>query len=241
MLQRCLISVLLVLSALFAQAQKRVSVDAEIKSLADGKVTTVTRRIHCQRDGRLVTVTFTPVKSYLVQNLKGEARFYAPSSNEVYSVMDSKLSSQNNLLYIFLSGHTDDLGLIALGYNLKTSQIDNEGYLKRTYISAREDLYPSVELVLKNYLPIYVEYKDTAGNPLGKTYLSDYDTNSSFVFPKRVTEISYIREKHDSTITRTIYSVPDLSGKDKDFDFQIPQGAKPVASPLAKFKEAIGK
>ncbi|MBQ9652685.1 MAG: hypothetical protein IJV32_00485 [Bacteroidales bacterium] len=70
MLRRSLISVLLVLAALSAQAQKRVSVEAQIKNLADGKVTTVTKRILCDRSGRLVTVSISPSKFYLIQNLK---------------------------------------------------------------------------------------------------------------------------------------------------------------------------
>lgn len=239
MLRRSLISVLLVLAALSAQAQKRVSVEAQIKNLADGKVTTVTKRILCDRSGRLVTVSISPSKFYLIQNLKGEAKLYVPSSNEVYSMIDPMLSSDGELLYIFLSGHTDDLGLISMGYMLKSSDFDSEGYLKRTYVTKKQNAAPQVDVVLKDYLPVYTEYKDASGNTLGKTYLSGYDLNSSFVFPSRVTEISYNREKKDSTVTRTLYTAPDLSGTDPDFDYQVPKGAKPAENPLKRLKEAV--
>lgn len=240
MLKRSLISVLLlIIAAVSSQAQKRVSVQAEIKNLADGKVTTVTKRILCDRNGRLVTVSLKPSRFYLIQNLKGEAKLYVPSSNEVYSMIDPMLSSGGELLYIFLSGHTGDLGLVSAGYMLKSSEYDGEGYLKRTYVTGKQNAAPMVDVVLKDYLPIYTEYKDNSGNTLGKTYLSGYDINSSFVFPTRVTEITYNREKKDSTVTRTVYTLPDISGTDPDFDYQVPKGAKPAENPLKRLKEAI--
>ncbi|MBQ3872427.1 MAG: hypothetical protein II791_01270 [Bacteroidales bacterium] len=238
MLKRSLLSVLLFLSVVCAQAQKRVSVDAQIKNLADGKVTTVTRRILCDRSGRVVTVSLTSPQSYLIRNLKGEVKLYIPSTNEVMSMIDPSFTTGNELLYIFLSGHTDDLGLGYLGYMLQKSEYDAEGYLKRTYVTKDKDA-ATIDLVLKDYLPVYVEYRGPSGNVLAKTYLSGYDRKASFVFPSRVTEITYVPQKKDSIITRTVYSVPDISGKDPDFDYQVPKGAKPADNPLKRLKEAV--
>ena len=238
MLRRSLISVLLLLACLSAQAKKRVFVEAEVKNLVDGKVTTVTKRLLCERDGRLVTVTHTPTKSYLIRTLKGEAKLYLPSTNEVLSMVDPMFSTSSELVYIFLIGHTDDLGLISMGYTLKSSRYDENGYLVRSYTTTKKDIAPYAELVLKDYLPIYAEYKDHTGKTLAKSYLSGYDVNSRFVFPTRVTDITFNLEKKDSTITRTIFSGLDISGTDPDFDFQVPKDAKPAENPLKKLKEA---
>ena len=159
MLRKSLISVLLVLTAFAAQAQKRVSVEAETKTLSDGKVTTVTKRILCDRSGRLVTVYFTPKRYIVTTTLKGEVKFYLPATNEVISMVEQGLSSNNELLYLFLSGRTSDLGLVGMGYTLKASEMDAEGYMKRTYVTSKQDSAPTVELVLKDYLPVYVEWE----------------------------------------------------------------------------------
>lgn len=234
-LRKGLISVLLLALAFGAAAQRRVSADAEVKTLTDGKVTTVTKRVFCQGNGRLVTVFKKPVEYTALTNLKGEMKMYLPSSNEVITQMRDEFSSRSEYLYIFLSGRSDDLGLTALGYTLQSSAYDEEGYLKRTYTTKKQDLAPVVELVLKDYLPIYLAYMNTSGKILSKTYLSSYDKSSAFVFPRRITDISYIPEKNDSTVVRTIYSNIELNGSAPEFDFQVPSDAKSVN------KSAFGK
>ena len=73
---------------------------------------------------------------------------------------------------------------------------------------------------------------DLSGNVLRKMYLSQYTRGSRLVFPTRVTEVTYNREKHDSTVVRTIYSSISTEGTDPHFDFQVPAGAKPAGNPL---------
>ena len=102
MLRRGFISLLLFVLAFSAAAQRRVSANVEVKTLADGKVTTVTKRVFCQGNGRLVTVFDTPKEFYTITNLKGELKMYVPSSNEVYTRLDKENSSESELLYLFL-------------------------------------------------------------------------------------------------------------------------------------------
>lgn len=236
-LRKGLISAALLLLALGAFAQRRASADVEVKSLADGKVTTVTKRVFCQGNGRLVTVFSSPYDYTTVTNLKGEFKLYVPSSNEVFSRVDQSFGSGNELLYLFLAGRQDNLGLLGMGYTLQGSSYDEDGYLKRIYTTKKKDGAPTVELVLKDYLPVYVAYLDHSGNVLSKMYLSQYTRGSRLVFPTRVTEVTYNREKHDSTVVRTIYSSISTEGTDPHFDFQVPAGAKPAGNPLDAMKK----
>lgn len=237
MLRRSLISAALLLLALGASAQRRASADVEVKTLADGKVTTVTKRVFCQGNGRLVTVFSSPYDYRTITNLKGEFKLYVPASNEVFSRVDQSFGSGNELMYLFLAGRQDNLGLLGMGYTLQSSNFDPEGYLKRTYTTKKKDSAPVVELVLKDYLPIYVAYLDNSGNILNKMYLSQYTTGSRLVFPTRVTEITYNKEKQDSTVVRTIYSSISVDGTDPNFDYQVPSGAKPAGNPLDALKK----
>lgn len=237
MLRRSLISAALLLLALGASAQRRASADVEVKTLADGKVTTVTKRVFCQGNGRLVTVFSSPYDYRTITNLKGEFKLYVPASNEVFSRVDQSFGSGNELMYLFLAGRQDNLGLLGMGYTLQSSYFDPEGYLKRTYTTKKKDSAPVVELVLKDYLPIYVAYLDNSGNILNKMYLSQYTTGSRLVFPTRVTEITYNKEKQDSTVVRTIYSSISVDGTDPNFDYQVPSGAKPAGNPLDALKK----
>ena len=236
-LRKGLISAALLIIALGASAQRRASADVEIKTLADGKVTTVTQRVFCQGNGRLVTVFSSPSSYTTITNLKGEFKLYVPASNEVFSRVDKEFASDNELLYLFLAGRQDNLGLLGMGYTLQGSSFDADGYLKRTYTTKKKDSAPTVELVLKDYLPIYVAYLDHSGNVLSKMYLSQYTKGSRLVFPTRVTEVSYNKEKHDSTVVRTIYSSITTDGTDPNFDFQVPEGAKPAGNPLDALKK----
>jgi len=236
-LRKGLISVALLLLAFGASAQRKVCADVEVKTLADGKVTTVTKRVFCQGNGRVVTVSNKPVEYYTITNLKGEMKVYVPSSNEVVTRMDKDFSSETELLYLYLAGRQDNLGLLGMGYTLKNSSYDEEGYLKRTYTTKSQRNAPTVELVLKDYLPIYVAYLDHSGNILRKTYLSQYTTGTGLVFPTRVTEVTFNKEKHDSTVVRSVYSSIKTDGKDPLFNYQVPAGAKPAANPLDAIKK----
>ena len=237
MLRRGFISLLLIVLAFSAAAQRRVSANVEVKTLADGKVTTVTKRVFCHGNGRLVTVFDTPKKFYTITNLKGELKMYVPSSNEVYTRLDKENSSESELLYLFLAGRQDNLGLLQLGYTLQSSQIDADGYLKRTYTTKKQDSPPTVELVLKDYLPIYVGYLDHSGNTVAKLYLSQYSKGSRFVFPSRVTEVTFNKEKKDSVVVRSVYSSISTEGTDPLFDYQVPADAKPAGNPMEAIKK----
>ena len=216
---------LLLALALPAGAQRKVSADVEVKSVSQGKLSTVTKSVYCTSNGRLVTLFRTPVEYYHVTNIKGETQFYIPASNQVMSQYDPSLSSNTELVMIFLGGHIDDLGLGQFGYRA-SALTREEGYVKRTF-TASDPQYPDVEIVYEDYLPIYCAYTGKDGKLISKKYLSDYKQFGRFVLPLRVTDISY-GNKRDSSIVRTLYSSVKVDVDDPNFDFQIPADAKPM-------------
>ena len=221
------ITCLALLLAVFvpAGAQKRVSADVEVKTVAKGKLSTVTKSVYCTSNGRLVTLYKTPVEYYYIANAKGETQFYTPSSGEVLSKYDPELSSNTELAMLFLSGHIDDLGLGYFGYRAGAPTRE-DGYIKKTFTSPTPSR-PSVEIVYENYLPIYCAYTAPDGKLISKKYLSDYQRFGRLVLPLRITDISYGSGK-DSTVVRTIYSGVKVDGDNPAFDFQVPVDAKPM-------------
>ena len=125
------------------------------------------------------------------------------------------------------------MGLTSLGYALSGSSTDEDGYLKRVYTTRKKEAVPRVEVVLKDFLPVYVAYMDHSGNVVSKTYLSGYDLASRFVFPSRVTAIDYLKDR-DSSVTRTLYSNIKLNSDESGFSFVLPDDAISVANPLKR-------
>ena len=137
-------------------------------------------------------------------------------------------SDRDDLLYLFLSGRGDDLGLGLYGYKLSSTTREDGGLVKRTYLPTVPGKGVSkVELVQENFLPIYLAYYNDGGEVVSRLYLSSYERFSNLMLPLRMTSVQYT-SKRDSSLTRTIYSNVKVDGQDPMFDFQVPSGAKPV-------------
>lgn len=225
-LKSLLISTLMIISA-SAAAQTRVAADVEEKTVMDDKVVTRTSEVYCTSDGRLVQLFGGATTYYVLSNLTGEFKAYFPKSNEVFSDRKDDYSTKDNLLYLFLSGHSDDLGLSSYGYRLASSTTE-DGLLKRTYLPTKKAAkgVAKIELVLENYLPIYIGYYDRTGHLVSKSYFSSYKEFPRISLPQRVTAISYTSGK-DSTIVRTLYSNIRFDSNEPMFDFRIPDDATP--------------
>lgn len=218
----------LILAAVPAGAQRKVFADVEVKTVINGKVTTVTKSVYCTNNGRLVTLFHKPTTYYSVVNQKGEMQIYNPSSNEVFSQIDQSLSSNTDLVYLFMNGRIDDLGLGWFGYKASASDKDGQ-YAKKTFTSS-DPSKPKVEIVYEDWLPIYCEYTGRDGKLLSKKYLSNYQRFGHLVMPLRVTDISYGAKK-DSSVVRTIFSGVQVDQDDPNFNFEVPAGAKPMELP----------
>ena len=215
---------LLLLVGANARAQRRVSADVEVKQVTAGKVFTVTKSVYCANNGRLVIHFISPDEFYVVTNPLGEARMFSPRTNTTESDPDNSYSTKDELLYFFLTGRLDDLGVTQDGYKL-ISTTNEDGLMKRVFKSATDGNKPQIEIVYKNYLPIYLAYLDNTGTPVNKTYFSNYSRVQRLMVPCRVTNIAYITDK-DSTVVRTIYSNVKVDTDDPMFDFNIPSASK---------------
>ena len=226
--RRLLITAFILISIPSLMAQRRVSAGMEVKTLYGGKVTTVASKVYCASSGRLVQVFESPDQYYTITNPDGEFKIYYPGTNEVYSERKEDFSDRDNVLYLFLSGRGDDMGLGLYGYKLAGTVREGGGIVKRTYVpSAPGKGVAKVELVQENYLPIYLAYYNDGGAVVSKVYLSSYSRQGNIMLPLRVTTVQYTSKK-DSTLVRTIYSDVKVDGQDPMFDFQVPAGAKPV-------------
>ena len=109
-----------------AAAQRRGSARAQVQTVMDGKVTTVTKEVYCSANGRLVTVFHSPELAYIISNPKGEVQIYRPSAKEVISEVKEDFSDRDDLLYLFLTGRVDDMGLAGYGYKLVSSKQEKD-------------------------------------------------------------------------------------------------------------------
>jgi hypothetical protein len=226
--RRLLITAFILISIPSLMAQRRVSAGMEVKTLYGGKVTTVASKVYCTSSGRLVQVFESPDQYYTITNPDGEFKIYYPGTNEVYSERKEDFSDRDNVLYLFLSGRGDDMGLGLYGYKLAGTVREDGGIVKRTYVpSSPGKGVAKVELVQENYLPIYLAYYNDGGAVVSKVYLSSYSRLGNMMLPLRVTSVQFTSKK-DSTLVRTIYSDVKVDGQDPMFDFQVPAGAKPV-------------
>ena len=211
-----------------ASAQRRVSAGVEVKQAAAGKVATVTKRVHCSSDGRAVIHFLKPQDYIVVTNIKGETRMYIPSTNEVIVDNSATMTSQDELISLFMSGRSEDLGLGLYGYRLQSTTRE-DGLVKKTFVTDKAGDIPKVEIVYENFLPIYCGFIDASGRTVTKTYYSQYVPAGRLLLPTRTTSITYTSQK-DSSVMRTIYSDIRVDDDDPYYDFQVPSNAKVVTS-----------
>lgn len=213
-----------------AAAQKKVSADVQVKQAAGGKVATVTKSVCLASDGRFVTHFHTPEDYYLLTNTKGEARIYIPRTNEVLTEQSGTVSTKDELIYLFLIGRSEDLGVTQYGYKPVGTSRDGK-YIKKTYVNLNDAEIPTVEIVYDNFLPIYCAYLDNTGRIVNKLYLSGYTLHGRMALPERTTGISYSLNGKDSTVIRTIYSNVRIDEDDPLLDFVIPADARKASLP----------
>ena len=211
-----------------ASAQRRVSAGVEVKQAAAGKVATVTKRVHCSSDGRAVIHFLKPQDYIVVTNIKGETRMYIPSTNEVIVDNSATMTSQDELISLFMSGRSEDLGLGLYGYRLQSTTRE-DGLVKKTFVTDKAGDIPKVEIVYENFLPIYCGFIDASGRTITKTYYSQYVPAGRMLLPTRTTSITYTSQK-DSSVMRTIYSDIRVDDDDPMYGFEIPANAKVVTS-----------
>ena len=217
------------LSESLCSAQRQVSASVESKVLAKGKKTISKKDVFCKSDGSLVVHSYyDDADMYFLVSRLGVVKLYSPATNEVLNDVQGIMEAKDELLYIFANGMGEDLGISQYEFVISDSKKE-DGYLKRTFISKiSSNKCAKVEVVYKDYLPICAIYYDKKGRVLTKTYLSNYEATGNFIFPRRVTEITYFMEKGDSTVRLDLYSNIKVNEPAPEFDFVVPADAKPI-------------
>ena len=217
------------------QAQKRLSADVTTRQVNKGKSIRVEKQVFYTTNGNMVVHFTYPQEYYMVTNRLGETSVYQPAANELMQVNDHSMSTETELLTVFLSPNYADLGLTKQGFIL--TKVEKEGKDQiRTYTPTRMDdkIYKKVVVVCRDGNPIYCAFYDQSDLIVKKTYYSRYVEQSVFSFPSLITQISY-DTKGDSIIRREEYRNVRTKDFPKNalFDYKVPANAKRV-NPFGK-------
>ena len=216
-------------------AQSRVMADVTARQVHKGKSMRVEKQVFYSSNGNLVVHYTYPQQYYMVTNRLGETSVYQPKAGEVMLVNDRSMSSESELLTIFMSPSYADLGLTRLGFVL--AKVEKDGADKvMTYTPTHVDdkAFSRAVVVLREGNPIYCAFYDQSGNVVKKTYYSHYGELPMITFPTLVTQISY-DGRGDSIIRREEYRNVRTKDFPKDalFDYKVPADARRV-TPFGK-------
>lgn len=221
---------LCLLCAIPARAQRFFHVDEVTKTVKDGKMKVMEKQIFYTRGGDLNILCKTGGASYYSNTSPfGVSKFYYPASNEIMTLDANMMKASDELLVLFADGSAEDLGLSREGFFLKSTKKDGNFLVRRFEPRESGSMCAWAEIAYNSdFLPVFCAYYDKKGNIITKTYLSNYKAEKGFVFPMRVTEISYFKEKKDSTVRLDIYSNLEIDVRSDTHYFRIPADAKPV-------------
>lgn len=211
-------------------AQRLFSVEEQTKAVSDGKMRATDKALWYTRGGNLVVRWTSNFNTYYtISTPYGFTDMYYPASNESTTLDRQMFNPADELLYVFAEGGAEDLGLSKQDFALKSSKKDGSYTVRRYEPRKSGGVCAWVELALDaDALPACCTYYTKKGKVITKTYFSRYTTVKGFAFPMRVTEISYLMEKNDSTVRLDIYKNLQVDVPNEQFDFHIPSGAKVV-------------
>ena len=211
---------------------ERLSVDFVVKTLKDGKSINMKGELYyAASTNKMITHFSSPIEQIVVTNSVGQFKSYDPKLNVVVQDENKDYSSQLSFVYSFMSSKTQDMGLQALGYQLKDSRVEGKRIITiwqpKTIM---QGISSKVELVHENRQPIYMCFFNNKQKPEQKVFYSDYQKVGEIFFPMTITEFQYFH-KGDSIITKRVYSDTKVNNEVSDdyFNFKIPDNAKVVS------------
>lgn len=213
-----------------AYAQRFFHIDEVSKTVKDGKMKVAEKQLYYTRGGDLNILWKSGGASYYSTTSPfGITQFYYPASNESMTLDANMMKATDETLVLFADGWTEDLGLSREGFFLKSTKKDGDFMVRRFEPRETGTICAWVEIAYNSdFLPVYCAYFDKKGKVITKTYMSNYTTVKGFVFPMRVTEISYFKEKNDSTVRLDLYKNLEIDVRSDTHSFRIPSDAKPV-------------
>ena len=209
--------------------------DVTIRQVHKGKAMRVEKQVFYSANGNLVVHFTYPQEYYMLTNRLGETSVYQPAAGEVMQMNDRSMSTETEMLAVFMSPNYADLGLSRLGFVL--GKVEREGDdVVSTYTPTHVDdkAISRAVVVCRHGNPIYCAFYDQSGNITKKTYYSRYVELPAMTFPTLMTQIAY-DHAGDSVIRREEYS--NIRTKDFPagalFDYRVPANARRV-SPFGK-------
>ncbi len=207
---------------------ERIMFSMHSQSLHRGQVAEVEADLFYQAwDGKLITKYTRPVQEVMITNNKGELSIYNQEDNTVYRSQSMEYSSENNLIYFFLAGKTQDLGLRQMDFELMETRFE-DGLMITEWFPPPSlyHLFSRIELVHEDYLPIYAGYYDAAKNLVKKVYYTNYEEFPEIVLPMSITEFNYT-SGGDSIVNRVRFSDVQINRRANSpwFNFEIPEDA----------------
>lgn len=213
-----------------AVAQNRIMADVTARQVHKGKSMRVEKQVFYSSNGNLVVHYTHPQEYYMITNRIGETSVYQPKAGEVMQVNDQSITSETEMLSVFMSPSYADLGLTKLGFVLGKVEKQGSDQVK-TYTPTQVDdkAIKKVVVVCRDGNPIYCAFYSQSDQIVKKTYYSHYVELPAMTFPTLVTQISY-DGKGDSVIRREEYKNIRTKDFPKDalFDYRVPANAKRV-------------
>ena len=219
----------LVISGFSMFGVDRIMLRMESQSLQAGKTAVLHADLYYQAlDGKLITRMDAPINKVMITNRQGELTIYDPEDQTVYRTRELEYSSENNLIFFFLTGKTQDLGLGDMGFTIDRTEF-KDGLLITQWIPPRahSHVFSHIELVHEDHLPIYAAYFDAAGKMIKKVFYSDFEIYSDVILPLTVTEFNYL-PGGDSIVNRVRFSDvrTNRQAVSSWFEFEIPDDAR---------------
>lgn len=181
-------------------------------------------------NGNLVVHFTYPQQYYVITNRLGETTLYQPEANEVIQLNDQSITSEDEMIAIFMTPNYSDLGLTKLGFVLHKVERKGQDQIS-TYLptTSNDKGIQKATIVCRGGNPIYCAFYDHDGLLTRKTYYSRYQDFAALTLPTLVTQIAY-DGTGDSVIKREEYHNIRTSNFAADalFDFSIPANAKRV-------------
>jgi len=207
---------------------ERIMMSMKSQSLHKGKVVNVDAELYYdQLSGSLITRYIQPACQVLKTNEKGELSIYNEEENTVTYRQGAEYSTESNMVLFFLQGKIQDLGLGDFGFQLMSTRFEEDMVITEWFPPAELfHLFNRIELVHKDFVPIYIAYYDAQRNLAKKVFYSQYEYLEDVSFPTLVTEFNYIG--NDSIINRIRFSDIKVNHQAVSswFDFTIPEDAQ---------------
>lgn len=191
-----------------------VGVRMESKTLEKGYYYKLSANIYYRAaEGKMLTHVTYPDELVTMTNKVGEIKIYNPKDNTVAVQRDANFSTKENWLYYFLSMGSNDMGLEIRGFALYDTRFE-DGLMITQWLPppSLKNVLSKVELVHRDFKPLYIGYEKPEGGFLRKVYFTKYQPLENMNLPQKITEILFFDGK-DSVITTTTFSEIQLNEK----------------------------